>query len=207
MNEAFMYMGVLGIASMITTVFIFWQRAGWQKTADTHVQLLVIPRAGNRRYVLGKVEGNVVVVEQNEKKGIPGKIYPINDVVTYEAPYPPEFPVPFLRTNIREMAVYAWNWEPITNPTNDPLMSPELLYNFEHEKFSHLFLATSQMMADYEEKLQKALSRSISPMVIYALMGTSIVISGYLVYQFMPLYEQLQGLIEEIKALAAAFGV
>lgn len=205
--EVITYMGVFGIASLITCFFLFYQRAKWQKIADNNVQLLVIPKAGKRRFLLGRVEGGIVVVEKNEKKNIPGKEYPIDEIATYEAPFPPEFPIAFMRTNIKEMAVYAWNWEPISNPTDNPLMSPDLLYNFEHEKFSALFLATSQIMADYEEKLQKALSRSINPNIVYALLGLIVVGVGYLAYTFMPLLEQLQNMIDDINALAKAFGV
>tara|TARA_Y100000310_G_scaffold344205_1_gene455718 strand:- start:4952 stop:5491 length:540 start_codon:yes stop_codon:yes gene_type:complete len=171
-------------------------RAKWQREADNNVQIRIIPKSGKAYTVLGTITGSQVIVEKDEKRRRPGKVYPIDDIATYEANYPPNFPVSFMRTNIKEMLVYGWNWEPVSNRSDDPLMSPDSTYNVEHERFTSMFVMASQLMADYEERLQKALTRSVNPMVVYVLLGMACVGVGYLILMLQPVLPDLQGLDE-----------
>lgn len=197
------YFGTFGFVFLVGTIVLFIMRAKWQREADDNVQIRIIPKSGKAYTVLGKIKGKEVVIEPNDKRGRPGKIYPIDDIATYEADYPTNFPLGFMRTNIKEMLVYGWNWEPVSNRSDDPLMSPDLIYNSEHERFTALFLATSQIMAEYEDKLHKALLRSVNPMIVYVLMAMTAAGVGYLIMMLQPVLPDLKGLNE----LKKAFGM
>ncbi len=190
------YFGTFGFVTLIGSIVLFYMRAKWQREADNNVQIRIIPKSGKAYTVLGTITGSQVIVEKDEKRRRPGKVYPIDDIATYEANYPPNFPVSFMRTNIKEMLVYGWNWEPVSNRSDDPLMSPDSTYNVEHERFTSMFVMASQLMADYEERLQKALTRSVNPMVVYVLLGMACVGVGYLILMLQPVLPDLQGLDE-----------
>lgn len=129
----------------------------------------------------------------------------ILDATNYRtAMYPTQYPEGLpsqLQITIRKVVVDEDNWEMRTRKGSNPMMNPDLLIQYEHEKTMGMMVVLSQTIQEYETKLQKALSRSVNPMALYAIGGIMIAAIGYLIYQVMPLIQELKNnnvMMEEV---------
>lgn len=188
--------------------------------------------------VPGKLVGNMLEIPENKKFGIEhGKLYPFiadNEVpdekkkvkvrkatesdtsiyvdskkrtAIYPTTYPPGLPA-WASITIRKCVVDEDCWEMRTRKGTDPMMNPELLVLYEHEKTMGMMVVLSQTIQEYETKLQKALTRSANPLIIYALLGIVAIGIGYLLFQINPLVEEMQAnntYLQEIVTKIGAF--
>lgn len=188
--------------------------------------------------VPGKLVGNMIEIEENKNFGIEhGKLYPFiadpereidertikhrratdkdraiyldtqKRTAIYPTNFPPGLPV-WASITIRKCVVDEDCWEVRTRAGSDPMMNPELLVLYEHEKTMGMMVVLSQTIQEYETKLQKALTRSANPLIIYALLGIVAIGIGYLLFQINPLVTELQennAMLQDIVTKISAF--
>lgn len=122
-------------------------------------------------------------------------------IVSRTAIYPTQYPAglpSIFQVPIRKCVVDEDTWEMRTRHGSDPMMNPDLLVLYEHEKTMGLLVVLSQTIQEYEEKLQKALARTTSPMVMYILVGLTVIGVGYILYQITPLTTLLNGVSSQL---------
>jgi len=201
----------------------------WKQISKREILVEVIRSGGDSVKVMGKLVGNMLEISPNKKYGFEvGKMYPFvadkedgeketkSDKAKegearnvgvklqrggiFYSNYPEGLPS-FMTVGIRKCIVDEDNWEMRTRKGSDPMMNPDLLVLHEHEKTSGMLAAMSQTIEMYENKLQKAYSRSLNPMILYALVALMVCGVGYLIYQQQPLIKELELAVEQINNL------
>lgn len=205
----------------IAMIFIIRQ---WKKQARENIRVEVVRSGGDSVKVFGKLVGNMLEIPANKKYGWEvGKMYPfiadedskgypiaelreateddatqsiyveINRQGIYYTDYPEGLPA-WMAIGMRKCVVDEDNWEMRTRFGSNPMMNPDLIAIHEHEKTAQILAAASQEINDLREKLQKALTKGVNPMVIYAGFGLTIIGVGYLLFQLLPILPDLQNL-------------
>ena len=203
----------------------------WKKISRENILIEIVRSGGDSVKVLGKLVGNMLEIPPSKKYGfVVGKMYPFvadeiekeGEKITkddkaakgevrnvgvkpqragiYYSNYPEGLPA-FMTVGIRKCTVDEDNWEMRTRKGSDPMMNPDLLVLHEHEKTGGMLAAMSQTIEMYENKLQKAYSRSLNPMILYILVALMVCGVGYLIFQQQPLIKELKAATEQITDL------
>ena len=125
-------------------------RNKYQKQAIDHVLGEFVTREGTGYPKLLRVEGGLVVLEPDEKKGIKGKAFPIAERVSYLVDYPEGPWCPrFLKCKIKKMVFREFDLEPVSNLYSNILVpSPETFYNLLMQKVTEIGARIAQEGAE-----------------------------------------------------------
>lgn len=206
----------------------------WKKQARENIRVEVVRSGGDSVKVFGKLVGNMLEIPPNPKYGWEvGKMYPfiaddetklreatkedksesIGIAVTeynrqgiYYTDYPEGLPA-WMAVGMRKCVVDEDNWEIRTRYGSDPMMNPDIIAIHEHEKTAQILAAASQEINDLRDKLQKALTKHVNPMVIYLGFALSIGLTGFLLFQLLPVLPDLKNLaplMDKMEAIANA---
>lgn len=174
----FVYM-VLAVVACIGALYL---RNRQEKIATTHIRVELIKKSGQSEFSLIKEDtGFIDLSEAGAPSGKKYKSFPIADIAMTEVPYPEGWP-PFLRTRIKKVIFHEGSWEPVSNRGEDPVFSPVLLANMRKEKFTELSVKYSETIQDLEDRLHRALTRMMSPTIVYIMLGGCLVFAAVAAY-------------------------
>lgn len=202
MTQAEIYMMqalVVCIFAFIVIIYLFRMKRKFQKQAIDHVQCRMITEEGTAYSVLRPVENGFVEFKP-DKKHKKGKTYPVKDIATHLVDYPEGWIPGCLKTKIKEAIYWEWNWEPISNRSNEPILPPGELYNIKNERFTDVGVAHARDEAELQEKIGQKPNFGI----LYLLGG--IACCGVLVVGIY-LYMNLPTIVETLERITQALGV
>lgn len=134
---------------LVVCVFIFimfswmWKlKVKYQKESIDHVLGEFVTSVGTGYPKLLRVEGGLVQMEPEDKKGVKGKAFPVAEQASFLVDYPEGPWCPrFLKCKIKKIIFREFDVEPISNLySKEPVFTPELLYNIRNERMSELGL-------------------------------------------------------------------
>jgi len=145
------------------------------------------------------------------KKGVlgpgGGKTFLVSELSAIDVGYPLGL-FRFLQVPVKMVIFYEWCWEPISNRSNDPLMSPKLLDNMLYEAKSGGWVAGTEAIEEQQEIIRKLTMRQqLKPFFVYT--GLLIVIAGVggLFYLAAPVIEKVPEIIDMLDKLGAGQGL
>ena len=190
---------ILLIACLAITVWVWMEtmRKKYRSAAVNAALCEFLTKTGvSREILLPVVNGEVVApVDSAKKKGKQMK-YVLSKDSVYNARYPSQGILAKLGTIVPKAIWIEGNAEPITNRTNIPIISSELLLARDDEKFSGLAVEASSQLRDIEDKL----SSFVDPVKLFIVLGCAIAVSGAAVYLTYLLRQDFAILQEAVKA-------
>ena len=186
MTEMELYM----VQALVVCVFIFimftwaWKlKVRYQKESIDHILGEFVTPVGTGYPLLLRVEGGLVQIEPDDKKGIKGKAFPVSEQASFLVDYPEGPWCPrFLKCKIKKIVFREWDVEPVSNLySNEPVYKPELLFSLRNERMSELGLIHARDEAKREGLPTKALKFGDVKMWLI-LLGVAII--GVAVYMF-----------------------
>jgi hypothetical protein len=144
------------VQAIVVCVFIFilffwsWRlKAKYQRQAIDHVLGEFVTMQGTGYSQLLRVEGGLVILEPDEKRGISGKSFPVAERASYDVDYPEGFWCPrFLKCKINKIVFREFDVEPASNLySEEPVMQPSVLYNIRRERTTEIGARIAQIEA------------------------------------------------------------
>ena len=121
----FHYIVYLGVPFVSMVVYYQWK---WAKVCKESVLVLIQKADGHGDFQLAPQEGGSVSLKNLKSNTI--RLWPINELVTIDVPYPGVGFVPaFLQKTIRMVLVSESDWEPLTNrgAYREKIASPDIV--------------------------------------------------------------------------------
>lgn len=94
-----------------------------------------------------------------------------------------------------------------TASTREMIASPALLGNLMHEKITEAVITVNKEMLDSMTKLMSGFKRILSPSTFYIGIGLVVIAVVFVIYQVMPLAEDIAAIAERLDAVAKNLGV
>jgi hypothetical protein len=153
----------------------------FQKIVVGKVYCSTITREGNEKNKLIPVRDGKLIV-QPDKQNVIGKMYSVDDIVTFTADYPPGWPS-FLQAKCKKTVLDEESWEPLSNKKGLLLLSPRRLFNIADEKFSATAVEKSREEIKDDVKI-KHHGGGNNKVVWIILIVVVIAIVGFAIYYF-----------------------
>jgi hypothetical protein len=205
------FFGPLAYAFYILAVLVsmvLYYEWSWAKTCKTKVLVLIQKSDGHGDYELVDQAGGSVSLKNPNSNTT--RIWPINELSTIAVPYPGVGFVPtFLQKTIQMVLVSESDWEPMTNrsPNKEMIASPAVLGNLMHEKITEAVITVNKEMLESVSGIVKRLGKMINPTIFYVGMGVILVGLVFVVFQLLPIVEQINTATDSLNAIQRALGV
>lgn len=120
-----------------------------------------------------------------------GKRYPVAEIASISVGYPLGL-FRFLQVPVKMAIFNEWNWEPMSNRGENPLMSPRLLDNILYEAKSGGWVAGTEAIEEQQEIIRKLTMRQqLKPALVYTGILLLIAAVGGIYYLAPPFIEQI----------------
>lgn len=124
----------VGVLALVAYYFkLLRDRQHYAKQSDNHVYIFTLPKAGKLRDVLVPIEneGGVSLVRVPNSKGEVDEHSPTH-ILGEDGEFPVDYPlnkIKFVQTTVSGLIYYEGDAEPLSNVTNRPIVSAQLVTN------------------------------------------------------------------------------
>lgn len=166
---------ILGVMYFIKLVF---DRQKYAKQSENHVLVITLPKAGKLRIKLVPIsnKGGTAVVKVPDNRGKITEYSPVH-ILGEAGEFPVDFPIgkpKFVQTTVQGLIYYEGDTEPLSNTTDRPIVSAQLVANLIDGIATSAAEAMKKSMESSGDKLKKESSLAIIFIGLFVIIGLGI---------------------------------